>query len=61
MSSYLSEEHWGRVCLHFVAALRGGHWSWHLAGIRRELRVFNRLGHGLRNSHPLETQGEKTT
>ena len=37
MALYLSQERWGRVCLHFVAALRAGHWSWHLAGIEREM------------------------
>jgi hypothetical protein len=37
MVLYLSEERWGRVCLHFVAALRAGHWGWHLAGIGREI------------------------
>ena len=38
MALYLMQERWGRVCLHFGAALRAGHWSWHLAGIRREIR-----------------------
>lgn len=37
MALYLSQECWGRVCLHFVAALRAGHWGWHLAGIGREI------------------------
>jgi len=37
MALYLSQERWGRVCLHFVAALRAGHWRWHLAGIGREI------------------------
>jgi hypothetical protein len=37
MALYLSRERWGRVCLHFVAALRAGHWRWHLAGIGREI------------------------
>ena len=37
MALYLSREWWGRACLHFVAALRAGHWSWHLAGIGREI------------------------
>jgi hypothetical protein len=37
MALYLSQESWGRVCLHIVAALRAGHWRWHLAGIGREI------------------------
>jgi hypothetical protein len=37
MALSLSQERWGRVCLHFVAALRAGHWRWHLAGIGREI------------------------
>jgi hypothetical protein len=37
MKLYLSQERWGRVCLHVVAALRAGHWGWHLAGIGREI------------------------
>jgi hypothetical protein len=37
MALYLSQERWGRVCLHLVAALRAGHWRWHLAGIGREI------------------------
>ena len=37
MTLYLSEESWGRVCLHLVAALRAGHWAWHFAGIGREI------------------------
>jgi hypothetical protein len=36
----LSEERWGRVFLHFVAALRAGHWSWHFAGIGREMECI---------------------
>jgi hypothetical protein len=36
MALYLSQERWGRVCLHVAAALRAGHWRWHLAGIGRE-------------------------
>ena len=37
MALYLSQERWGRVCLHLVAALRAGRWGWHLAGIGREI------------------------
>jgi hypothetical protein len=37
MTLYLSQERWGRACLHFAAALRAGHWRWHLAGIGREI------------------------
>ena len=37
MALYLSQERWGRGCLHLVAALRAGHWGWHLAGIGREI------------------------
>ena len=40
MALYLSQERWGRVCLHFVAALRAGHWRWHLAGIGREIEFI---------------------
>ena len=40
MALYLSQERWGRVCLHFVAALRAGHWGWHLAGIGREIECI---------------------
>jgi hypothetical protein len=38
MALYLMQERWGRVCLHFGAALRAGHWGWHFAGIGREIR-----------------------
>jgi hypothetical protein len=37
MALYLIQARWGRVCLHLVAALRAGHWLWHLAGIGREM------------------------
>ena len=37
MALYLNQESWGRVRLHLVAALRAGHWGWHLAGIGREI------------------------
>lgn len=37
MALYLSQEGWGRVCLHVASALRAGHWGWHLAGIGREI------------------------
>ena len=37
MALYLIQERWGRVCLHLVAALRAGHWRWHLAGMGREM------------------------
>jgi hypothetical protein len=37
MTFHLIQERWGRVCLHFVAALRAGHWRSHLAGIGREI------------------------
>ena len=40
MTLYLIQERWGRVCLHFVAALRAGHWRWHLAGIGREIECI---------------------
>ena len=40
MALYLSQERWGRVCLHLVAALRAGHWGWHLAGIGREIKCI---------------------
>jgi hypothetical protein len=40
MALYLSQEPWGRMCLHFVAALRAGHWRWHLVGIGREIEYI---------------------
>jgi hypothetical protein len=40
MALYLIQERWGRVCLLFAAALRAGHWGWHLAGIGREIKCF---------------------
>ena len=40
MALYLIQERWGRVCLHFAAALRAGHWRWHLAGIGREIECI---------------------
>jgi len=40
MARYLIQEWWGRVCLHLVAALRAGHWRWHLAGIGREFECL---------------------
>ena len=45
MTLYLSQKRWGRVGLHFVAAVRGGHWGWHLAGIRREIECSWRITH----------------
>jgi hypothetical protein len=39
MALYHSLNRWDRACLHFVAALRAGHWGWHLAGIRREIQL----------------------
>jgi hypothetical protein len=40
MTLYLSQQHWGRMCLHAVVALRAGHWGWHLAGIGREIKCL---------------------
>jgi len=37
MALHLIQESWHRVCLHFGAALRAGHWGWHLTGIGREI------------------------
>jgi len=37
MASYLIQTRWGRALLHLAATLRAGHWSWHVAGIIREL------------------------
>jgi hypothetical protein len=42
MTFYLSQKCWGRSCLHLAAAFRGGHWHWHLAGIRREIHLRKR-------------------
>jgi hypothetical protein len=39
MAAYMVQFWWGRALLHLAAALRAGHWSWHLAGIIRELRI----------------------
>jgi hypothetical protein len=55
MAGYLSQEHWGRVCLHCAAALRAGHWGWHLAGIKREMewvRLKARWASALANGWP---------
>jgi hypothetical protein len=43
MSRYLSQRCWGRSYLHLAAAMRGGHWHWHLAGIRREMHFTKPL------------------
>ena len=40
MALYLIQECCGRVCLHFEAALRAGHWGWHIAGIGREIKCI---------------------
>jgi hypothetical protein len=40
MKLYLSQQHWGRMCLHVAVALRAGHWGWHLAGIGREIKCI---------------------
>lgn len=37
MNLYLSQRSWGRSYLHLAAAMRAGHWHWHLADIGREL------------------------
>jgi hypothetical protein len=42
MSLYLSQKCWGRSCLHLAAAMRAGHWRWHLAGIGREIHFARR-------------------
>jgi len=49
MALYLIQEPWGRMCLHLMAALRAGHWRWHLAGIGREMECIA----GLRLSRTL--------
>ena len=33
----LARSHFGRVILHLGCLLRDSKWSWHLAGIRREI------------------------
>jgi len=38
MARFFIHHRWGRVCLHLAAAARSGHWRWHLAGIKREMR-----------------------
>jgi hypothetical protein len=37
MALYFIQTRSGRALLHLAAALRAGHWSWHVAGIIREL------------------------
>ena len=44
MKLYLCQRSWGRSCLHLMAALRAGHWRWHLAGIRREMPLSRTPG-----------------
>jgi hypothetical protein len=43
MSLYLSQNGWGRSCLHLAAAMRAGHWRWHFAGIGREIHFTKPL------------------
>jgi hypothetical protein len=33
----------GRILLHLVCLLRGGHWNFHWAGIRRECRRLREI------------------
>ena len=52
MALYLSQERWGRVCLHFLAALRAGHWRWHFAGIGREIEwIWSQTRRALAAAH----------
>ena len=51
MALYLSQERWGRVCLHVVSALRAGHWGWHLAGIGREFEAIRSRTHDVLSRH----------
>jgi hypothetical protein len=37
MQATLVQSHAGRIVLHVVAALRDHEWSWHWAGVVREL------------------------
>jgi len=37
MAAYIVHTPSGRALLHLAAALRAGHWSWHVAGIIREV------------------------
>jgi hypothetical protein len=37
MAKRLANSRWGRIALHLAAVALGGHLSWHLAGILREL------------------------
>jgi hypothetical protein len=37
MAAYMVQTRSGRALLHLAAALRAGHWSWHVAGIIREV------------------------
>ena len=52
MTRHLSQSCWGRSCLHLAAALRDGHWRWHLAGIRREIhgRLADSFGGNLQKA-----------
>jgi hypothetical protein len=37
---FVSQAGCGRICLHLLAALRAGHWRWHLAGVGREMELM---------------------
>lgn len=39
MKTYLATTRIGRIALHLGCALQNGKWSWHLAGIRREITL----------------------
>jgi hypothetical protein len=41
MKEKLANSHSGRVILHLLCLMRDCKWSWHLAGIRRELTRHN--------------------
>ena len=59
-----SQERWGRVRLHLVAAVRAGHWGWHLAGIGREIECFQQLTHRVSataNGLPKPSNNRKAT
>ena len=49
-----SQERLGRMRLHLIAAVRAGHWGWHLAGIAREMECIGpQTGPGFGNRQRL--------
>ena len=59
MTLYLSQRCWGRSCLHLAAALRTGHWTWHFAGIGREIHFTRSLTRRARANGPAEISNDE--